>query len=205
MHPPTARASRAAPRNIADTVHTAMKGGRCCAPWNFPDNPQPLRGKYLERFSPRFPAPPLSMRANRGPAASILPPERRTPTAFSQTGKNCVDFDSWVDILTLPARLAGDLNLGNQGGNPYGFELEEKVLPRGVTVAQVILDHFVMVRIHARQPIGHKQLSHADRLDQRPIFPLLDRPMLRMTPCPGCVPPGKSDCLVRPERFIRAC
>ncbi len=25
-------------------------------------------------------------------------------------------------------------------------------LPRGVTVAQVILDHFVMVRIHARQP-----------------------------------------------------
>jgi hypothetical protein len=26
------------------------------------------------------------------------------------------------------------------------------VLPRSVTVAQVILDHFVMVRIHARQP-----------------------------------------------------
>jgi hypothetical protein len=25
-------------------------------------------------------------------------------------------------------------------------------LPRGVTVAQVTLDHFVMVRIHARQP-----------------------------------------------------
>ena len=25
-------------------------------------------------------------------------------------------------------------------------------MPRGVTVAQVILDHFVMVRIHARQP-----------------------------------------------------
>jgi hypothetical protein len=25
------------------------------------------------------------------------------------------------------------------------------LLPRGVTVAQVILDHFVMVRIHARQ------------------------------------------------------
>jgi hypothetical protein len=26
-------------------------------------------------------------------------------------------------------------------------------LPRGVTVAQVTLDHFVMVRIHARQPL----------------------------------------------------
>jgi hypothetical protein len=26
------------------------------------------------------------------------------------------------------------------------------LLPRGVTVAQVTLDHFVMVRIHARQP-----------------------------------------------------
>ena len=27
------------------------------------------------------------------------------------------------------------------------------ILPCGVTVAQMILDHFVMVRIHARQPL----------------------------------------------------
>jgi hypothetical protein len=32
-------------------------------------------------------------------------------------------------------------------------------LPRGVTVAQVTLDHFVMVRIHARQVVPNEQLT----------------------------------------------
>jgi hypothetical protein len=33
------------------------------------------------------------------------------------------------------------------------------LLPRGVTVAQVILDHFVMVRIHARQVVINQGLT----------------------------------------------
>ena len=33
------------------------------------------------------------------------------------------------------------------------------LLPRGVTVAQVTLDHFVMVRIHARQVADNQGLS----------------------------------------------
>jgi hypothetical protein len=32
------------------------------------------------------------------------------------------------------------------------------LLPRGVTVAQVTLDHFVMVRIHARQVVHFERL-----------------------------------------------
>ena len=32
------------------------------------------------------------------------------------------------------------------------------LLPRGVTVAQVTLDHFVMVRIHARQLVENEQV-----------------------------------------------
>jgi hypothetical protein len=34
-------------------------------------------------------------------------------------------------------------------------------LPRGVTVAQVTLDHFVMVRIHARQPSQNEALTQS--------------------------------------------
>ena len=33
------------------------------------------------------------------------------------------------------------------------------LLPRGVTVAQVTLDHFVMVRIHARQVIAYEAFT----------------------------------------------
>ena len=33
------------------------------------------------------------------------------------------------------------------------------LLPRGVMVAQVTLDHFVMVRIHARQPLLNQGLT----------------------------------------------
>ncbi len=33
------------------------------------------------------------------------------------------------------------------------------ILPRGVTVAQVTLDHFVMVRIHARQPFDGQDVT----------------------------------------------
>jgi hypothetical protein len=33
------------------------------------------------------------------------------------------------------------------------------LLPRGVTVAQVTLDHFVMVRIHARQVVLNQELT----------------------------------------------
>jgi hypothetical protein len=33
------------------------------------------------------------------------------------------------------------------------------LLPRSVTVAQVTLDHFVMVRIHARQVVDNQRLT----------------------------------------------
>ena len=36
---------------------------------------------------------------------------------------------------------------------------QKLILPRSVTVAQVILDHFVMVRIHARQPVDDQRLT----------------------------------------------
>jgi hypothetical protein len=42
------------------------------------------------------------------------------------------------------------------------------LLPRGVTVAQVTLDHFVMVRIHARQHLFYRQA-----LALRPSFKAL--------------------------------
>lgn len=35
---------------------------------------------------------------------------------------------------------------------------QEIALPRGVTVAQMILDHFVIVRIYARQPIDNQSV-----------------------------------------------
>ena len=46
------------------------------------------------------------------------------------------------------------------------------LLPRSVTVAQVTLDHFVMVRIHARQPFDALKLAHG-----RP-FAILPKPSM---------------------------
>jgi hypothetical protein len=45
------------------------------------------------------------------------------------------------------------------------------LLPRGVTVAQVTLDHFVMVRIHARQPLAYEAFT---RFALNPNFGRLD-------------------------------
>ncbi len=39
-------------------------------------------------------------------------------------------------------------------------------LPRGVTVAQVILDHFVIVRIYARQPLPFAKEGPVDDADR---------------------------------------
>ena len=46
-------------------------------------------------------------------------------------------------------RVQPDNELARQGDPDY---FKHSTLPRGVTVAQVILDHFVIVRIYARQP-----------------------------------------------------
>jgi hypothetical protein len=46
-------------------------------------------------------------------------------------------------------------------------------LPRGVTVAQVTLDHFVMVRIHARQVVGSEPLRNIGFSDNTLVWALL--------------------------------
>lgn len=75
--------------------------------------PARMGGKDLRRFpaTAAITAEPAALEAPFHPQANDL---QGPPAAFSQTGKNCVDFNSLADILTLPAQLAGDLNLGNQ-------------------------------------------------------------------------------------------
>ena len=43
------------------------------------------------------------------------------------------------------------------------------LLPRGVTVAQVTLDHFVMVRIHARQIIENWVFMNYQRVSGKKV------------------------------------
>jgi hypothetical protein len=54
-------------------------------------------------------------------------------------------------------------------------------LPRGVTVAQAILDRFVMVRIHARQPIQVQGLMKNHPLQARTAYALLARFPLQLS------------------------
>jgi hypothetical protein len=54
------------------------------------------------------------------------------------------------------------------------LELVER-LPRGVTVAQVTLDHFVMVRIHARQVVRAVRLTREMILSRTGACSLLAR------------------------------
>jgi hypothetical protein len=58
------------------------------------------------------------------------------------------------------------------------------LLPRGVTVAQVTLDHFVMVRIHARQPFDAPEACswQAIRLPGYPDADLRDNKRVEWVP-----------------------
>jgi len=57
-------------------------------------------------------------------------------------------------------------------------------LPRSVTVAQVILDHFVMVRIHARQPFLFQWLTKIWYLPKKFEWTLRGRFTPKVSPSP---------------------
>jgi hypothetical protein len=52
------------------------------------------------------------------------------------------------------------------------------LLPRGVTVAQVTLDHFVMVRIHARQVVRNQHVRAKYRLRCELFAPVVRHSLL---------------------------
>lgn len=62
-------------------------------------------------------------------------------------------------FLRSDVRQVSSPEAGNcvRGATSRVTDIQEDQLPRGVTVALQILDLFVMVRIHARQPIGGGQ------------------------------------------------
>ena len=140
----------------------------------------------------------ICFRRSLDPTRPIRPPSRGPASSKLDSG-----------IEATPRRCSSDLPICHLGFVIcHAFRLRfahdmvcefPSLLPRGVTVAQVTLDHFVMVRIHARQPFDAPEACswQAIRNDRvRPFFPrarrmgashALSKPKARRM---GCSPPG---------------
>ena len=79
--------------------------------------------------------------------AAITNDRRKIGRLAPLLSDNAADFSGQFVICHAKPGHAFRLRFAHDMVPGFSF-----LLPRGVTVAQVTLDHFVMVRIHARQP-----------------------------------------------------
>src|SRR5258708_32278931 len=87
---------------------------------------------------------PMAIRPSIFGSARILGANFRSFTSDSSIGDHGTEAIAHICHLRFLPRMVSEF--------PF-------LLPRSVTVAQVILDHFVMVRIHARQLVLNQRLT----------------------------------------------